>query len=29
VVAAEADLSPTQVQDLTDQVGELARLAVG
>jgi hypothetical protein len=29
VVVAEANLKPAQVQDLADQVGELARVAVG
>jgi hypothetical protein len=29
VIVAEADLKPSQVQDLADQVGELARVAVG
>src|SRR4051794_20943036 len=29
VVVAEAELKPAQVQDLADQVGELARVAVG
>ncbi len=29
VVVADADLTPAQIQDLADQVGELARVAVG
>jgi hypothetical protein len=29
VVVAEADLKPSQIQDLADQVGELAKAAVG